>query len=85
MANTDILQINDRILFFRTLHHTALLFSPIGPHTAHLHRYLDMAFTADSGVRRQDATYVFSSVARNDLGRCLAWDYLRDQWKRISD
>ena len=44
-----------------------------------------MAFTADSGVRRQDATYVFSSVARNDLGRCLAWDYLRDQWKRISD
>ncbi|XP_069189951.1 aminopeptidase N [Procambarus clarkii] len=50
-----------------------------------LSRYLDMAFTADSGVRSQDASTVFSSVSRNDIGRDLAWNYLRDQWQHISN
>ena len=48
-------------------------------------RYLDMAFDSDSGIRRQDASRVFGSVARNDIGRDLAWAYLQNNWQRISD
>ncbi|XP_069173006.1 LOW QUALITY PROTEIN: uncharacterized protein [Procambarus clarkii] len=50
-----------------------------------LSRYLDMAFTDGSGIRRQDAAAAFSSVSRNDIGRDLAWNYLRDQWQKISN
>ena len=41
-------------------------------------RYLEMAFDSTSGIRKQDARSVYSSVATNDIGRDLAWDYLRD-------
>lgn len=50
-----------------------------------LSRYLDMAFTEGSGIRKQDASQVFAAVARNDVGRYLAWNYLRDQWQKIAD
>jgi len=50
-----------------------------------LSRYLDMAFTVDSGIRKQDSSRVFGAVARNDVGRYLAWNYLRDQWQKITD
>ncbi|XP_042889263.1 aminopeptidase N-like [Penaeus japonicus] len=50
-----------------------------------LSRYLDMAFTEGSGIRKQDASQVFAAVARNDVGRYLAWNYLRDQWEKIAD
>ncbi|XP_076040625.1 aminopeptidase N-like isoform X3 [Oratosquilla oratoria] len=50
-----------------------------------LSRYLDIAFTPNLGVRKQDASSVFRSVAYNSVGRYLAWDYLRDQWERITD
>ncbi|XP_069952147.1 aminopeptidase N [Cherax quadricarinatus] len=49
-----------------------------------LSRYLDMMFDEASGIRRQDVGYTFSSVAENDVGRDLAWYYLRDQWEIIS-
>lgn len=48
-------------------------------------RYLEMAFTADSGVRKQDAVRVFTSVAYNPVGRPLAWNYLRDKFHVITD
>jgi len=50
-----------------------------------LARYLDMAFTTDSGIRKQDADRVFVSVAYNRVGQPLAWNFLKDQWKRIYD
>ncbi|XP_064088444.1 aminopeptidase N-like isoform X2 [Macrobrachium nipponense] len=50
-----------------------------------LSRYLKMAFTADTGIRKQDAALVFGSVARNKVGRYLAWNYLKDNWMRIID
>lgn len=50
-----------------------------------LSRYLDMAFTEGSGIRKQDASQVFAAVARNDVGRYLAWNFLRDQWQQITD
>ncbi|KAG0728778.1 Endoplasmic reticulum aminopeptidase 1 [Chionoecetes opilio] len=49
-----------------------------------LSRYLEMAFTKDSGIRKQDAGYVFRSVAVNSVGTDLAWTYLRDQWRDIT-
>ncbi|XP_063599468.1 aminopeptidase N-like [Penaeus indicus] len=49
-----------------------------------LSRYLDMAFTDGSAIRRQDARTVFRAVANNDVGRYIAWDFLRNNWEAIS-
>ncbi|KAK3890636.1 hypothetical protein Pcinc_005432 [Petrolisthes cinctipes] len=48
-----------------------------------LARYLEMAFTPDSGVRKQDASTVFTSVARNPIGRDLAWNFVQEKWTHI--
>nr|XP_053634367.1 aminopeptidase N-like [Cherax quadricarinatus] len=48
-----------------------------------LARYLQMAFTSKSGVRKQDSSLVFTAVASNTVGRDLAWNYLQDQWSNI--
>lgn len=50
-----------------------------------LSRYLDMAFDDKSGIRKQDSQSVFRAVAYNDVGRTLAWNYLRTNWKKIFD
>ena len=44
-----------------------------------------MAFTKDSGVRSQDSTYVFSSIAGNEIGQDMAWNYIKDNWSAIVD
>ncbi|KAG0718922.1 Aminopeptidase Ey [Chionoecetes opilio] len=49
-----------------------------------LSRFLEMAFTKDSGIRKQDAGRVFGSVALNSVGTDLAWTFLRDQWRDIT-
>ncbi|PIK55590.1 putative aminopeptidase N [Apostichopus japonicus] len=36
-------------------------------------------------VRKQDASYVIRYVARNYVGRALAWDFLRSEWDTIFD
>lgn len=48
-----------------------------------LSQYLEMGFTEGSGIRKQDANRVFSSVAGNDVGRSMAWLFLRNEWDRI--
>ncbi|XP_068233228.1 aminopeptidase N-like [Palaemon carinicauda] len=48
-----------------------------------LSRYLEMAFTPESGIRKQDASAVFKTVAKNEVGRDLAWNYLQDRWLQI--
>ncbi|KAG5305888.1 AMPN Aminopeptidase, partial [Pseudoatta argentina] len=45
-----------------------------------LSRYLDWAVTENSGIRKQDATRVFESVASNVAGRSLTFDYIRNKW-----
>ncbi|XP_037790314.1 uncharacterized protein LOC119585704 [Penaeus monodon] len=50
-----------------------------------LSRYLEMAFTPDSGIRKQDAYRVFGAVAKNVVGRPLAWNYLQNEWDKIYD
>lgn len=48
-----------------------------------LNRYLNMSLTSGSGVRRQDGSKVIGSVARNTVGRYLAFNFLRDKWELI--
>ncbi|KAK3895772.1 hypothetical protein Pcinc_000525 [Petrolisthes cinctipes] len=50
-----------------------------------LSRYLEMSITEGSGIRRQDASRSIDAVARNDVGRDLAWNFIRDNWYQISD
>ncbi|KAF2365596.1 Peptidase M1 membrane alanine aminopeptidase N-terminal [Trinorchestia longiramus] len=49
------------------------------------HRLLEMAFTEGSGIRYQDASFTFNAVATNDVGRDLAWDYLRKNVQEIAN
>ncbi|CAK9804071.1 Aminopeptidase N [Anthophora plagiata] len=48
-----------------------------------LNRYLDWTITENSGIRKQDASRVFSAVARNDIGQPLAFDFFRNKWSRL--
>ncbi|KAK7085869.1 hypothetical protein SK128_006192, partial [Halocaridina rubra] len=48
-----------------------------------LSRYLEMAFTSESGIRKQDSYRVFSAVATNPVGTPIAWNYLREHFNRI--
>jgi len=50
-----------------------------------LNRYLNMSLTAGSGVRKQDGSGVIGSVARNTVGRYLAFDFIRDKWAVVKD
>lgn len=50
-----------------------------------LTRYMKMAFTKDSGIRKQDVIRVFYNVASNMVGQNLAWTYLRDEWEDITE
>ncbi|XP_050699388.1 aminopeptidase N-like isoform X2 [Eriocheir sinensis] len=52
-------------------------------HTWILSRYLEMAFSSESGIRKQDAFRVFGRVASNEVGRPLAWAFLQDRWHDI--
>ncbi|XP_013400083.2 putative aminopeptidase-2 [Lingula anatina] len=44
-----------------------------------LSRYLEYAITS-SEIRKQDGTSVIVYVARNHIGRGLAWDFIRSKW-----
>ncbi|KAA0203273.1 hypothetical protein HAZT_HAZT008388 [Hyalella azteca] len=50
-----------------------------------LWRYLEMAFTENSGIRRQDAVQAFNNVASSDIGRDIAWEYLQNNIALITD
>ena len=43
-----------------------------------------MSIDSDAGIRKQDGSTVIRSVASNPIGRDLAWNWLRNDWKRIS-
>ncbi|ROT72062.1 putative aminopeptidase N [Penaeus vannamei] len=48
-----------------------------------LMRYLEMAVTPGKGIKQQDVGLVIGSVSRNDVGRSLAWDFLKLHWNNI--
>jgi len=48
-----------------------------------LNRYMDMAITPGSGVSKQDGASVIYGVAATPIGRCVAWDWIRNNWSRL--
>ncbi|KAK7068746.1 hypothetical protein SK128_000550 [Halocaridina rubra] len=48
-----------------------------------LHRYLEKAFTKGSRIKQMDALVVFYSVAKNVVGRDVAWNFLRQNGRSI--
>lgn len=48
-------------------------------------RYLDRMITEGSGIRKQDASRVFNSIASNPIGQSLAFDFLRNKWTRLRE
>ncbi|GFT12414.1 aminopeptidase N [Nephila pilipes] len=48
-----------------------------------LTRYLNWSLTSESGIRRQDGSYVFRSVGAKLYGRDLTFNYIRDKWDVI--
>ncbi|XP_071514305.1 aminopeptidase Ey-like [Panulirus ornatus] len=48
-----------------------------------LSQYLEKAFDEESGISKREALRAFTSVAKNDMGRHLAWDFLRSHCNRI--
>merc|ERR1719153_1277968 len=49
-----------------------------------LNRYLNMSFTAGSGVREQDTLTVLDMVSSNTVGRYLAFDFIREKLDEVS-
>ena len=43
-----------------------------------------MSIDPNSGIRKQDGRIVINSVAGNEIGRDLAWNWLRNEWERVS-
>ena len=43
-----------------------------------------MSIDKESGIRKQDGATVIRSVARNSVGRDLVWNWLRNDWDRVS-
>ncbi|KAF2886579.1 hypothetical protein ILUMI_19594, partial [Ignelater luminosus] len=50
-----------------------------------LSQYLDFILKNDTGIRKQDSSRIFKSVASNPMGYTLAFNYLRTQWKELND
>jgi len=50
-----------------------------------LNRFLSLAFTEGSAVRKQDVPAVVSVVAANPVGRDVAFDFVRGSWDRIKE
>jgi len=48
-----------------------------------LNRFLNMSLTENSGVRKQDGSSVIGGVARNTVGRYLAFDFIQDKWPKV--
>ena len=46
-------------------------------------RYLHYSFT--DAVRSQDTLYVVRSVSSNIHGRCITWNFLRNNWATLKD
>ena len=44
-----------------------------------------MALNPESGVRQQDARSVIANIASNPYGRDLAFDFVRNNWKNITE
>ena len=48
-------------------------------------RYMEWALAEDQGIGRQDFTNAIISVARNQDGAYIAWNFLKANWNTIFD
>jgi hypothetical protein len=48
-------------------------------------RYLNWSITEGSGIRKADGRSVISRVASSNIGRDLAFDFMRDKWQNVVD
>lgn len=48
-------------------------------------RFMELALSPESGIRKQDAISVFRAVANHPIGDLLAFDFVRDNWDRIKN
>lgn len=53
--------------------------------TKTLSNYIDMTYNKNGNIRKQDATYAFSSVARNEVGFPLAKEYFMENIDKLND
>lgn len=49
-----------------------------------LYRYLEMAFTKDNRIQKEDALRVYSAVAKNPIGQKVAWKFFQNNMNLIS-
>ena len=50
----------------------------------HFQKTLDLVLDPTSGVRTQDASRIISSACRGDVGRLVAWSWLRARWEDLA-
>lgn len=48
-----------------------------------LSRYLERSITENGQIRKQDVFRVFSSVSNNVWGQSIAFNFIKDNWKRL--
>lgn len=50
-----------------------------------LSRYLEWTFSKTKQIRRQDGAFVFRMIAKNNYGRDIAFNFLRERWSTIKE
>lgn len=50
-----------------------------------LSRYLEWTFNKSKPIRRQDGAYVFRTIAKNNYGRDIAFNFMRERWPVIKE
>lgn len=50
-----------------------------------LARYLEWTFNKAKPIRRQDGAFVFRMIAKNNYGRDIAFNFMRERWQTIKD
>lgn len=50
-----------------------------------LARYLDWTFNKTKPIRRQDGAYVFRMIAKNNYGRDIAFNFMRERWATVKE
>lgn len=50
-----------------------------------LARYLEWTFNKSKPIRRQDGAFVFRMIAKNNYGRDIAFNFMRERWQVIRE
>lgn len=50
-----------------------------------LSRYLEWTFSKSKPIRRQDGAYIFRMIAKNNYGRDIAFNFVRERWTTIRE